>query len=87
MDFGTVRLLVDADAVPGEQVLIVSNRMGRRVPIWPSGWSARLDPELRVYDQTGRPILTVREPFQAGGVDRADGTVLICEINGRFVLL
>jgi hypothetical protein len=85
VSLGRVRLGMDQAAETGEQVFIESGLMGRLTPIWPNGWTARLDPDLRIYDRSGRVIVSVREPFEAGGQHQDDGTVWMCEINRQEI--
>ena len=84
--FGTTRVLLDPEAAPDHQVFVESEILGRKIPIWPYGWTARLDPDLRIYDRSGSVVITERETFESGGSNREDGTVWMCEVNGHSVL-
>lgn len=86
VSFGTTRLIVDPDAAAGSQVLVESELLGRMTPIWPFGWTAKFDPEFRIYDRSGQPVVTVGKSFEAGGSNRGDGTLWMCEVNGRDVM-
>ena len=83
MLIGNVRVEGDATAPEGEAVWLIKADGERIWPIWPDGFSAVMDPELRILDAEGQTVVTEGQWFDAGGSFDGEDGAYICAVDER----
>ena len=89
IEVGYARLHGDKRLPLGSQVWIdpESTIFDNFIPIWPPGYTATLEPSLRVFDN-GALIAVEGQRLQVGGevFNHEPGTIRLCSIDGRNIL-